>query len=231
MLFSLMNRATCKTIFTYFVLNTPYLVLSFPMDLFNQDPTKNLLPYDGVVEYHGSIIDTARAKEYFNALLDSIEWKHDESFIYGKHYVTKRMVAWYGDKSFEYSYSNTKKKALPWTKELMELKTLVEKISGETFNSCLLNLYHSGEEGMSWHSDDEKSLVENACITSVSLGAERTFSFKHKTTKLVVKQFLANGSLLLMKGATQKYWQHALLKTKKVQLPRINLTFRSMGEY
>lgn len=198
------------------------------MDLFNHDSTTNLLPYDGDVEYRGNIMDTTCAKEYLSTLLDTIDWKNDESFIYGKHYITKRKVAWYGDTPFDYSYSNTSKKALPWTKELMELKLLVEKISGETFNSCLLNLYHTGEEGMSWHSDDEKSLVENACIASLSFGAIRKFSFKHKVTKQVVDQVLESGSLLLMKGSTQKHWKHALPKTKKISVQRINLTFRLM---
>jgi alkylated DNA repair dioxygenase AlkB len=201
------------------------------MDLFNQDSTiTNLLPYDGVVEYHGSIMSATSAKDYFQILLDTIPWKHDELVMYGRHISTKRKVAWYGDENYSYTYSHATKEALPWTKELLELKVLAEKISGETFNSCLLNLYHSGEEGMTWHSDDEKSLVENACIASLSFGAERVFSFRHKTTKVVVTQFLGNGSLLLMKGATQKFWQHALPKTKKSTFPRINLTFRLMVE-
>jgi alkylated DNA repair dioxygenase AlkB len=200
------------------------------MDLFNQDPTTNLLPYDGVVEYHDNIMDATRAKEYFEILLDTIPWKHDEIIIYGKHISTKRKVAWYGDKNYSYTYSHSTKEAFPWTKELIELKLLAEKISGETFNSCLLNLYHSGEEGMTWHSDDEKSLIENACIASLSFGATRKFSFKHKSTKIVVNQILETGSLLLMKDITQKKWQHALPKTKKSTVARINLTFRLMVE-
>ena len=198
------------------------------MDLFNHDSTTNLLPYDGIVEYQGCIMSLESSKIYFNALLTSIEWKHDESFIYGKHHITKRMVAWYGDEAFQYSYSNATKKALQWTNELLELKSIVEEHSSEKFNSCLLNLYHTGDEGMTWHSDDEKSLVENACIASLSFGATRKFSFKHKETKFVVEQLLENGSLLLMKGTTQICWKHAMQKTKKVRFPRINLTFRLM---
>jgi len=108
------------------------------------------------------------------------------------------------------------------------LKDIVENQSGETFNSCLLNLYHSGVEGMSWHSDNEKDLKKNSAIGSVSLGATRKFSFKHKRTKQTTSIILESGSLLMMKGTTQSHWQHRLPPTKKVSSPRINLTFRTI---
>lgn len=200
------------------------------MDLFRQliEKPNNLLPKEGVVKYYGILISLACADDYFNRLLTSIEWKNDEALIYGKRIVTKRKVAWYADQAFEYTYSNTTKHALPWTNNLLELKALVEKRTGENFNSCLLNLYHDGSEGMAWHSDDEKDLKKNGAIGSLSLGAERTFSFKHKTTKETVALVLEHGSLLVMQGATQTYWQHRLPPTKKVTSPRINLTFRTI---
>ena len=107
------------------------------------------------------------------------------------------------------------------------MKKRVEERSGENFNSCLLNLYHDGSQGMGWHSDDEPSLVRDSAIASVSLGVERKFSFKHRETKETVALMLERGSLLVMKGETQRFWRHALPKTKKVASPRINLTFRS----
>jgi alkylated DNA repair dioxygenase AlkB len=190
--------------------------------------TDNLLPFDGIVNYYGKIMSNSGADDYFNTLMETIEWKNDEAVIYGKHIITKRKVAWYGNSNFSYTYSNTTKQALIWTKELLELKQLVEKISGDTFNSCLLNLYHNGDEGMAWHSDDEKSLGLNTCIASLSFGAERKFSLRHKASKETVSQLLENGSLLVMKGTTQTNWQHCLPKTKKVTTPRINLTFRTI---
>ncbi|POY35318.1 alpha-ketoglutarate-dependent dioxygenase AlkB [Solitalea longa] len=200
------------------------------MDLFGNKRTAedNLLPYDGIVNYFGPILPPNKAHQYFLDLLTTIEWKHDEAIIYGKHIITKRKAAWYGDKEYEYTYSNTTKKALPWTKELLELKLLIERLSFTKFNSCLLNLYHNGEEGMTWHSDDEKSLGRNTIIASVSLGAERKFSFKHKQTKATISLNLEPGSLLLMKGSTQTNWLHSLPKSKKIITPRINLTFRTI---
>src|SRR5690606_23265469 len=158
----------------------------------------------------------------------SIEWRNDEAVIFGKKIITKRKVAWYGEKPFAYTYSNSTKHALPWTKELLELKTIIEKETGETFNSCLLNLYHNGEEGMAWHSDAEKDLKKNGAIASMSFGAERKFMFKHKATGETISLILAHGSLLLMAGTTQTNWLHRLPPTKLIRTPRINLTFRTI---
>ncbi|MCZ8215787.1 MAG: alpha-ketoglutarate-dependent dioxygenase AlkB [Cyclobacteriaceae bacterium] len=198
------------------------------MDLFSTDTTVNLLPHDGVVNYYGKIMSDQEALNFFNNLFNTIEWRNDEAVIYGKHYVTKRKVAWYGDKPYAYSYSNTTKEALPWTTELQILKTLAEKLSGETYNSCLLNLYHTGEEGMAWHSDAEKTLKKHGAIASFSFGAERKFAFKHKKTADTISLLLEHGSLLIMKGTTQDHWLHRLPPTTKVKRPRINLTFRTI---
>jgi len=198
------------------------------MDLFQPDSSINLLPYDGVVNYHGKVFNSAEATHYFERLLETIAWKNDEAIIFGKKIITKRKVAWYGDNNFSYTYSNTTRLALPWTAELLELKQLVEKLTSATFNSCLLNLYHSGDEGVAWHSDDEKSLGKNSPIASLSFGASRTFSFKHKRENDTRSVILEAGSLLVMKGETQLHWLHSIPKTKKVTKPRINLTFRVM---
>ncbi|WP_298503897.1 alpha-ketoglutarate-dependent dioxygenase AlkB [uncultured Maribacter sp.] len=198
------------------------------MDLFNQDTTPNILPFDGEVIYYGTVLNLSKCQFYFNTLYNTIAWKPDEAVIFGKKIFTKRKVAWYAARSFEYTYSKSTKISLPWTKELLELKEIVENKTGETYNSCLLNLYHNGEEGMAWHSDGEKDLKQNGAIASLSFGAERKFLFKHKDTKKTVNIILEKGSLLVMKGETQKHWLHRLPPTKKVHTPRINLTFRTI---
>jgi len=198
------------------------------MDLFNQHVISNLLPHDGVVNYYGKIMSHEKAQHYLDRMLNTIVWKNDEAIIFGKHFITKRKVAWYGDSNYSYTYSNTTKQALIWTPELLELKKRVEEVSATSFNSCLLNLYHTGEEGMAWHSDDEKALAKDTAIASLSFGAERKFAFKHKETKETVSMILEQGSLLVMKGNTQTNWLHRLPPTKKIKSPRVNLTFRSM---
>lgn len=198
------------------------------MTLFNNEKADNLLPYDGVVQYFGKVLSDLDAYFYLGKLLHTIEWKNDEAVIFGKHIFTKRKAAWYGDNDYLYTYSNITKKALVWTKELLALRKITEDFTGCAFNSCLLNLYHNGDEGMAWHSDDEKSLGRNTVIASLSFGAERKFSFRHKKTKEITSLLLEAGSLLVMKDATQANWLHCLPKSKKVSLPRINLTFRTI---
>jgi len=198
------------------------------MELFKVEHTRNLLPEGGIVNYYGKVMEDIIANNYLELLLNTIQWKNDEAIIFGRHIITKRKVAWYADDNYSYTYSNTTKQALPWTKELLELKKLAEQLSGDKYNSCLLNLYHNGDEGMAWHSDDEKMLGKDTSIASLSFGAERKFALKHRINKHPVSLMLENGSLLVMKGATQSNWLHSLPKSKKVITPRVNLTFRTM---
>lgn len=200
------------------------------MELFERevDSTTNLLPKDGTVNYYGKIFSPKEADYYYQLLLSEIEWRNDEAIIFGKKILTKRKVAWYGDIPFEYTYSNATKTALPWTENLLILKKIAEQTTGETYNSCLLNLYHSGDEGMAWHSDAEKDLKKHGAIGSMSFGAERKFAFKHKKTQEKVELILEHGSLLVMKDETQDFWLHRLPPTKKFFKERVNLTFRSI---
>ena len=202
------------------------------MELFENivDSTRNLLPQDGTVNYYGKILNQKEANDFYKTLLETIEWKNDEAVIFGKKIITKRKVAWYGDENFEYTYSNSTKNAIPWTEELLALKKMTEEKTGEIFNSCLLNLYHDGSEGMAYHSDAEKDLKKNGAIASLSFGAERKFLFKHKFNQEKIEIFLEHGSLLMMKDTTQKFWLHRLPTTTRIIKPRISLTFRTIDK-
>ena len=192
------------------------------------DPSENLLPKEGVVNYYGKLFSQEESAYYFQHLMQYIDWRNDEAVLFGKKIITKRKVAWYGDLPFSYTYSKVTKHALLWTPVLKDLKSKIEKKTGEEFNSCLLNLYHNGNEGMGWHSDAEKDLKKEGTIASLSFGAVRKFAFKHKDTKEKVDLNLEDGSLLLMKGTTQTHWLHRLPPTKKTHAARINLTFRTI---
>jgi alkylated DNA repair dioxygenase AlkB len=197
------------------------------MNLFN-DKFVNVLNKDGEANYYGKVMTTSEANTYYNLLLKKINWKNDEALYHGRHIVTKRKVAWYGDQGFLYTYSNTTKQALPWTNGLIDLKRKTELITNSQFNSCLLNLYHNGNEGMTWHSDDEKSMGKNTVIASLSFGAQRKFSFKHRRTRQTMSLLLENGSLLVMRGNTQSNWLHSLPLSSKINHPKIILTFRTI---
>jgi alkylated DNA repair dioxygenase AlkB len=193
------------------------------------DSLPNLLPHDGIVNYYGKIMPEESANFWFEKLTSTIAWEHDQAVVFGKHYITPRKVAWYAEIPMTYKYSGIVKSSLPFTDELKELKSIAEEICQSSFNSCLLNLYHNGSEGMAWHSDAEKELSKHAAIASLSFGAERTFAFKHKKMGEKINVMLQNGSLLVMKGATQDHWLHRLTTSKKIVSPRINLTFRKMN--
>lgn len=200
------------------------------MDLFSGliDTPINVVNHDGLVQYHGEIFNQINADYYFQHLMSEIDWQHDQAVICGKLMITKRKVAWYGDREFTYTYSKVTKTAKRWNELLLDIKTTVEQATGESFNSCLLNLYHDGSEGMAWHSDAEKDLKKDGAVASVSFGAQRKFSFKHKTSKELISLELKHGSLLVMKGTTQTHWLHRLPPTTRVDQPRINLTFRTI---
>lgn len=202
------------------------------MDLFEtaEQRLHNHLPYDGCVLYYGSIMNTAQADICLHALMQEADWQHDQAHIHGKKITTKRKMAWQGDRAYAYHYSNVCRVASPWTVTVKQLKQQVEEISGEFFNACLMNLYHHGEEGMAWHRDAERELKAGAAIASLSLGAQRKFSFKHQRSKERIDLYLEHGSLLIMKDETQQHWLHQLPTSKSVQQARINLTFRQMLE-
>ncbi|WP_109830029.1 alpha-ketoglutarate-dependent dioxygenase AlkB family protein [Reichenbachiella versicolor] len=195
------------------------------MDLFSHliKGDENYLPKDGIVNYFGPVLSVQKADFYFQELQKKIAWQNDQYFIAGKNITTNRQIAWYGDEKFSLNYSGSNKKGLIWINELLELKKVVEDKTKESFNSCLLNLYHTGEDGLGWHSDSEKGAV-----ASLSLGATRKFVFKHKITKEKVEFTLSQGDLLVMKGDTQQHWLHRVPPTKKVKSPRINITFRNI---
>ena len=188
----------------------------------------NIINQDGQAHYFGEIINDEQNHKYFNELLHKIEWANEKLIMFGKEITTKRKVAFYADPFINYTYSNKTKIGLHWTPLLIEIKKIVTSYTGSNYNACLLNLYHDGEEGMGWHCDDEKEIIPNSSIASLSLGAERKFAIKHKLTKQTHSMILENGSLLEMLGSFQKNWLHSLPKSKKVIDTRINLTFRQM---
>lgn len=187
----------------------------------------NLLNKDGVLLNHGLVIDSNAY--YLNNLLKNIPWEHDELIMFGKMVRTKRQMALFGDQNISYKYSGVQKECLQWTEDLLKLKDIIEQTTEEKYNSCLLNLYMDGDEGMGFHSDNEPELKRNGSIASLSLGAERKFVLKHNLTKEKVEVQLKSGQLIEMKGVIQEFWKHSLSKSKKVKDPRINLTFRQIN--
>jgi len=196
--------------------------------LFDNASELNILPKDGQANYLPAVFSAEQCSALFDALKASLTWETEEFVMFGQKITMRRQVAWVGDSGCSYTYSGMQKHPQPWTEELLLIKRRMEQLAQWEFNSCLLNLYHDGSDGMGWHSDNEDELDSHAPIASLSLGAERKFAFRHKTDKTTHSLLLGNGSVLLMRAPTQQFWNHSLLKTKTVVGPRINLTFRKI---
>lgn len=193
----------------------------------NKDKALNLLPEHSELYYLPGIFSPAESSVYFRRLTEEIEWRQDEITIFGKKVMQPRLTAWYGDAA--YTYSGITMHPEPWTDILLAIRQRAEEYAGGSFNSVLLNLYRDGNDHMGWHRDNEKELGKEPVIASVSFGAERTFQLRRYTTKdNKLSIDVADGSLVLMRGAIQGYWEHQLPKRLKVKEPRINLTFRTI---
>ena len=182
---------------------------------------------DASIELYPEFFSRVQSDAYFQELMVSANWKQQKLRYYGKLIDLPRLTAWYGDKGKSYKYSGIKVESEPWLPTLTAIKRQIETVSDVEFNSVLLNLYRSERDSVAWHSDDEPELGENPTIGSVSFGEERVFHLRHKKNEaLRAKVTLLHGSYLLMKGRTQRYWQHQIAKTSRPCGPRINLTFR-----
>jgi alkylated DNA repair dioxygenase AlkB len=169
----------------------------------------------------------AEARRAFESLRRTVIWQQEAIVIFGARQLVPRLVAWHGDPGARYTYSGTTHEPLPWFPALQRIRDRVQWLSGAHFNAVLLNLYRDGRDSMGWHSDDEPELGPSPVIASVSLGATRRFCLRHRRRKdQKVDLSLGHCSLLLMAGATQQHWLHAVPKTARPVGERINLTFR-----
>lgn len=206
------------------------------MDLFTQNEKPKPREFekysikDGEIWFMPNFMPLYKTDEYFQALLNTINWKQEQIKLYGKTFPVPRKTAWYGDEGFNYKYSGINCNPDSWTKELLDIKKVIEHfVPSHKFNSVLLNLYRDGNDKVSWHADDESGLATNPTIASVSLGATRRFDLRHKEDPNEKFQIeLTSGSLIVMTGTLQHHWQHQIPVQKKVKDPRINLTYRTI---
>lgn len=198
------------------------------MSLFPQDKINFDLP-DAEIDYYPHFFPESEANDIFQKLYRDIPWQQDNITVFGKTYQQPRLTALFGNEGKPYSYSNITMQPHPWNELLLDIKSKIEKATGETFTTVLLNLYRDGKDSNGWHADNERELGQNPVIASVSFGEKRIFQLKHNTIKDCKQNLLLeNGSLLLMKGTTQHYWKHQIPKTAKPINQRINLTFRTI---
>jgi len=197
-------------------------------DLFNTESGERLQVPDADIHLWRHINFKIDEQRLLQRLIEETPWAEEDIVFWGKVYKQPRLIAWYGD--YSYSYSGSRLQPHPWSETLVIIKQAVAAVTGETFNSVLINYYRNNRDGMGFHSDDEGELGPQPVIASLSLGVTRRFVLKHRFRKdfADVHIPLESGSLLLMKGDTQKNWKHGVPKENKLCGPRINLTFRTI---
>ena len=203
--------------------------VSVTAELFGSTEELERTPMQDAEVYYQSQVPLAEPDNVvMRRLIDEVPWRAETIMMWGKTFAQPRLIAWYGDPGKHYTYSGIHLEPLPWTQALLAIKRRVEAVAGNDFNSVLLNYYRDHRDSMGMHSDDEPELGERPIIASFSLGEERTLIFKHKTKRDMkpVRLRLGSGSLLLMKGQTQRHWKHGLNKETRPHGPRVNLTFR-----
>ena len=181
---------------------------------------------NGEILHIKKFFDQSLSDNYYKELIEGVDWKQEKMKLYGKELLFPRLTAWYGDNDKPYSFSGITLLPNEWTKELLEIKRQIETKAEVSFNSVLLNRYRDGNDSISWHTDAEKELGKNPIIASVNFGATREFQLRHIYTKEKLSIELSHGSLLIMLGELQHFWQHQIPKTKTKVRERINLTFR-----
>ncbi|WKJ91376.1 alpha-ketoglutarate-dependent dioxygenase AlkB [Methylomonas montana] len=198
--------------------------MPFSNALFAKHP--NLAPHDGELYLLSGFYPAAIADNYLQILLQTLAWQTERIYIYGRWLPVPRLMAWYGDPGADYRYSGIDHQPLPWTKELLTLRSDVEGICRQPFNSVLANLYRDGRDSMGCHADNEKELGPNPLIASLSFGETRLLRFRDNRSRMTLDIALSHGDLLIMAGELQHHWRHELPKTRQAKQPRINLTFR-----
>jgi alkylated DNA repair dioxygenase AlkB len=190
----------------------------------------NLLPSGGELYYIPDAFTKEQSSDYFYQLFTEIRWKQEPIKIFGKEVMQPRLTAWYGDVDKPYTYSGLTMEANHWIYPLMEIKATADEYSGAESTSALLNLYRDGNDGLGWHRDNEKVLGPAPTIASVSLGVPRTFQLRnYHDNKIGISLELQPGSLVIMRGDTQRNWEHRVPKSKNIHGARVNITFRTIG--
>jgi alkylated DNA repair dioxygenase AlkB len=203
------------------------------LDMFGGNDKVNTFPKVGLNKitngefiYLPNFFTKTESDFLFKSLSEKVLWKQESMNMYGKKVDFPRLTAWYGDNDKPYSFSGITLSPTPWNEEILFIKNKIEPESKVVFNSVLLNRYRSGSDSISWHTDAEKELGKNPVIASANFGETRKFQLRHIGTKEKLEIELKHGSLLIMQGELQHFWQHQVPKSSKPLKERINLTFR-----
>jgi len=211
--------------------------------LVQNSPAANLIggePNPSLPEcaYLEKFLPPVEADAFFHEL-SGLPWEQHIIPMYGRRIPAPRLFQWMGIPPQPKSYTGGTPtegslyggtiKPIAWTPAALAIKEKVEAATGETFDSLNINLYRDNRDYVGWHVDKQDEGSWDAPITSVSLGAVRTFQIRQGRGEIHSLP-LAHGSLVVMPAGFQQRWLHRLAKTAKACGPRVNLTFRRIQE-
>ena len=175
-------------------------------------------------------LEPGSAEPTLGALLREVPWAARPIRIFGREVLQPRLVSWHGEPEAEYTYSGVLQRPLAFTPTLTRLRERLVAELDVPFNSVLCNLYRDGRDSMGMHSDAEPELGHDPIVASLSLGAARKFTLRHRRGPAHGKLdlWLTSGSLLVMRGTTQHVYRHGVPKVAGALGARVNLTFRQV---
>lgn len=170
----------------------------------------------GDVTYYPGFLGFEEGDALVADLLATTRFAADSRMMYGRRVAVPRETAGRGDRMSQ-----------PWTPQLLAVRERLETLLGTGFDYVFVNRYRDGRDSVAWHGDHE---ISGKVVASLSLGATREFDLRPKRESDVrprtIAVDLAHGDLVVMRGETQRYWEHRVRKDPLVHEQRINLTFR-----
>ena len=196
-------------------------------ELFQNEQSKSAELPD-CLAYKPSFLTQDSATNIYQFLVQHIDWQQPTVRVWGQDHQVPRLQYWMGEVGKDYQYSGKIFTAAAWLPIVDKLRQQVVQTCGFEFNSVLLNWYRDGRDKMGWHADNEEELGPSPAIAMVTLGAQRSFQYKHLESQVSENLEVEHGSLLLMKPGMQEHYHHQVPPRAKVTQGRISLTFRQI---
>lgn len=165
------------------------------------------------------------SERVFDQLRDEMPWRAMQRPMYDRVVAVPRLICTVDPSSLDRCHP------------LVSIATALQESLGMPLGPIGLNYYRTGQDSVAWHRDSIGRTRRPATVALVSLGSPRTLAMRpfrapseapsepHSTPATGRRWRLGGGDLLVMAGACQRDWEHAVPKERDVG-PRISLAFR-----
>ncbi len=168
----------------------------------------------GGIIYHPAVFTPHESGELFRFFERTLSWQHETMWMYDRTVDVPRLIARFGPGE-------------PQPVELAQVKERIEAFLQTSFTSMSLQLYRDGNDSVSWHNDHREEMIELPTIAVLSLGATREMLVRSKARpRRTFSCDLEPGSLFVMSGRAQEFWEHHVPKVGTPIGPRISVALR-----